>query len=141
MNSQLSSEWIANATRQYISEYAETDPERAAFVENLDALPLHADWVGGVALRSDGELIGFLWDEPHSSKVEVDPYWRFRALLKGSQSHAELAGLAPIRTADDRDCSVCGGTGRVSGMEAFGIGCYCGGGGWLPHNVPDPPHN
>ena len=52
-----------NATPQYIAERAKTHPEIAAFVETLDALPLYADWGGSVALRSDGELIGFLWDE------------------------------------------------------------------------------
>lgn len=64
MNPQVSSEWIVNATHQYIAKRAETHPEIAVFVEILDALPLYADWGGGVAIRSDGELVGFLWDEP-----------------------------------------------------------------------------
>lgn len=141
MNSQVPSEWIVKATRQYVSKYAETHPKIAEFLESLDALPLYADMGGGVALRSDGELIGFLWDEPQSVKVEADSHLRFLAFFEGSQSHAELACLAPIRSAEDRDCSVCGGTGRVPGLEGSGIRCYCGGAGWLPHNVPDPPHD
>ncbi len=143
MNSQVSSEWIVNATHHYVSRHAAIHPEIAAFVENLNALPLYADGGGGVALRSDGELIGFLWDEPQSIKVEADPHLRFLALFEGSQSHPELACLAPVRTAEDRDCGVCGGTGRVPGIEESEIEiklrCYCGGAGWLPRNVPDPP--
>ena len=38
---------------------------------------------GCVAIRPDGELIGFAWDEPE---------------------------LASSRTVDDRDCDACGGT-------------------------------
>jgi len=144
MNSQVSSEWIVNATHQYIAERAKTDPDSAAFIKTLDALPLYADWVGGVALRSDGELVGFLWDEPQSIKVEADPHLRFLAVVEGSKDYAELSCLAPIRSADDRDCPLCDGTGRVPGLEEAGIElknilCYCGGAGWLPRNVPDPP--
>ena len=144
MNSQVSSEWIVNATHQYIAERAETHPEIATFVKTLDALPLHASWGGGVAIRSDGELIGFLWDEPQSIKVETDPHLRFLALVEGSQSHTELACLATMRTADDRDCPLCDGTGRLRELEEAGVDtksirCYCGGTGWLPRNVTDPP--
>ena len=96
-----------------------------------------------MAKRSDGELIGFLWDEPQSIKVETDPHLRFRALVIGSERYLELALLSPRRTPNDRDCSACAGTGRVRGIEAYGIEntihCYCGGTGWLPANVPDPP--
>jgi len=144
MNSQVPSEWIVNATRQYIAERTTTFPETAAFVETLDALPLYSDWGGGVALRSDGELIGFLWDEPQSIKVETDSHLRFLAVVVGSEKFPELACLAPLRSADDRDCPICDGTGEVAGLAAAGIDtkilrCYCGGAGWLPDNVPDPP--
>jgi len=143
MNSQISSEWITNATRLYIAEHAKRHPEISAFVETLDALPLYADWGGGVAIRRDRELIGFLWDEPQSIKVETDPHLRFLALVTGCERYPELVSLSPIRSPSDRDCPMCGGTGRVLGLEAYGIDttirCYCGGTGWLPANVPDPP--
>jgi hypothetical protein len=144
MNSQGSPEWISNATHSYIAKHARKHPEISAFVGTLEALPLFEDWGGGVAMRSDGELIGFLWDEPHSIKVETDPHLRFLALVIGSERYPELASFSPTRSQDDRDCPVCGGTGRVRGIEAYGIEttirCYCGGAGWLPANVPDPPH-
>jgi hypothetical protein len=144
MNSQVSSEWIVNATRRYIAERAKTHPDIASFVETVDALPLYASFGGGVALRSDGELIGFMWDDPQSIKPEADPHLRFLALLYGSESYPELAPLAPRRTNLDRDCPLCQGTGLVAGLENTNIDpqvvrCYCGGSGWLPSNVPDPP--
>jgi hypothetical protein len=127
----------------YVATHARAHPDVSAFVATLDALPLYADWGGGVALRSDGELIGFLWDEPQSIKVETDPHLRFLALVSGGERYPELASLSPKRTAHDRDCPVCGGSGHVIGLEAYGMGttirCYCGGAGWLPANVPDPP--
>jgi len=144
MNLPVSSEWIVTATRQYIAERAKTHPEIAAFVETLDALPLYVDSGGGVALRSDGELIGFLWEEPQSITVEMNPHLRFLAIVTGSEDYGELACLAPVRGADDRDCPLCDGSGRVPGLEESGINvknviCYCGGTGWLPRNVPNPP--
>ena len=143
MKSQISSEWIINATKEYIAERAETHPEIATFVDTLDALPLYADWGGGVAMRPDGELIGFLWDEPQSIKVETDPHLRFLALVTGSEHYPELASLSPERTSNDRDCPLCNGSGDVAGLKEHGIDtrfvrCYCGGAGWLPADVPDP---
>jgi hypothetical protein len=144
MNSQVSSEWIVNATHAYIAEHAQTHPEIATLVGTLDALPLYVSWGGGVAMRSDGELVGFLWDEPQSIKVETDPHLRFLALVYGSERYPELASLFPQRSSNDRDCPLCNGTGEVAGFKEQGIDtkvlrCYCGGAGWLPSNVPDLP--
>jgi len=143
MNSQVTSEWIVSATHAYVAERAQTHPEFAPFVVTLDALPLYTDWGGGVAIRPDGELIGFLWDEPQSIKVETDPHLRFLALVTGSERYPELALLSPQRTSNNRDCPLCKGTGEVDGLKEHGIDtkvvrCYCGGVGWLPANVPDP---
>jgi len=144
MNSQVSLEWIVNGTHEYIAEHAQTHPEIAKFVDTLDALPLYADWGGGVAMRPDGELIGFLWDEAQSIKVETDPHLRFLALVTGSERYPELGSLSPQRTSDDRDCPLCNGAGEVADLKEHGIDtkvvrCYCGGAGWLPANVPEPP--
>ena len=144
MNSQATSEWIVIATHAYVAERAQTHPEIATFVDTLHALPLYADWGGGVAIRPDGELIGFLWDEPQSIKVETDPHLRFLALVTGSERYPELAPLSPQRSSNDRDCPLCKGTGEVDGLKEHGIDtnvvrCYCGGAGWLPATVPDPP--
>ena len=144
MNLPVSSEWIVESTRRYIAEHSLMYAGVAAFIERLNGLPLYADMGGGVAIRADGELIGFVWDEPQSIQPETDPHLIFLALVTGSERYPELASLFPKRTSNDRDCPSCGGTGRLLDLEAHGIDtkhirCYCGGTGWLPANVPDPP--
>jgi hypothetical protein len=144
VNSQIQPEWIEAATREYITARRDIHPEMANVVEKINALPLYMDWVGGVALRSDGDLIGFLWDEPESVKVETDPWFRFLARVAGANRYPELASLLPQRTDRDRDCPLCKGAGEAAGLREHGIDpkvirCYCGGAGWLPSNVPDPP--
>jgi hypothetical protein len=112
----------------------------------LDALPVLMDMGGCIAIRPDGELIGFLWDEPEQARPERDPHFRFLALYEASQRYPELMELAPSRTAEDRDCEACGGTGEVSLPEELrgkitNIRCYCGGAGWLPRSVPPFPRH
>jgi hypothetical protein len=144
MNSQVSSEWILKATRRYVAQNRNSHPDTTAAIETIGALPLYLDMGGGVGLSSDGELIGFFWDEPQAAKPETDPHLRFLALVVGSRKYPELASLLPKRSVTDRDCPVCEGTGFVSGLAEMGVNsnvihCYCGGAGWLPSNVPDPP--
>jgi len=132
------------AIREYIAEAKGRQSELAASivatVQAMDALPLWCDWSGGVAIRPDGELVGFLWDEPDSVKVETDPHLRFLGCVVGAQEHAELASLLPVRTAQDRDCPSCNGRGVIPGFEELkNIRCYCGGAGWSPSDVPDLP--
>jgi hypothetical protein len=150
MSSSISSDWIVKAIGDYITEakggHYESAASVAATVETMDALPLWCDWNGGVAIRPDGELIGFWWDEPQSAKVETNPHFRFLACVNGAERYPELASLLPTRTVHDRDCNACNGTGVVSGLAEHGIDpnvvqCYCGGAGWLPANVPDMPRS
>ncbi len=140
----VSSEWIIESTRRYIAESSQLYPDTATFIERVNGLPLYVDIGGGVALSPDGELIVFIWDEPQSIQPVSDPHLRFVALVAGSERYPELASLSPQRTLNDRDCPVCNGKGRLLDLEAHGIDtkhvrCYCGGLGWLPADVPDPP--
>jgi hypothetical protein len=107
----VSPEWIVESTRRYVAEHSKTHLEIAKFIELVDALPLYQDMGGGVAMRADGELIGFIWDEPQSIKPETDPHLRFLALVSGAERYPELSSLSPQRTENDRDCSICRGTG------------------------------
>jgi hypothetical protein len=148
MASIISREWIESAIRDYIAEAKEASHEMGALtvdaVQIIGALPLWADWNGGVAICPDGELIGFLWDEPQSAEVEADPHLRFLACVAGAEKYPELKALLPKRTALDRGCPSCNGSGVILGLKELGIDlknirCYCGGAGWLPASVPDPP--
>jgi len=143
MISQVSSDWIANATRNYVAEHRKAHPEMAATVQTINALPLYADWSGGVAINQDHELIAFDWDDAQSAKVETNPHLRFLALVVGSKKYPELASLSPARSESDRNCPVCDGTGIVQQLAEMGVDsnvihCYCGGAGWLPADGPDP---
>lgn len=144
MDSLIRKDWIEAAIRQYVAQAKggqyELEASVVATVEAMAALPLWCDWNGGVAIRPDGELIGFLWDEPDSIKIETDPHLRFLGHVAGAEQYAELAFLLPERTAQDRDCPLCKGRGIIPGFEELkDIRCYCGGAGWLPSEVPDPP--
>lgn len=140
----VSSKWIEATIRKYIADVRTTHPETALAVERAKALPLFSDWNGCVALRADGDLIEILWDTPEVTKVETNPWLRFLGLVSGAGRYPELAHLMPARTESDRDCPLCDGTGKVDGLEELGtsakaIACYCGGAGWLPSDVPNPP--
>ena len=144
MESRVRQEWIESAIHEYVETARNGAYESAASIANtvqeLNALPLWCDWSGGVAIRPDGELIGFLWDEPESVKVETDPHLRFLACVVGSERYSELSYLKPQRSVEDRDCVSCNGRGVIPGFESFNsVRCYCGGTGWLPSDVPDCP--
>jgi hypothetical protein len=141
MGSKIPQQWIESAIREYVEDARSGPYERAAnTVQAMYALPLWSDWSGGVALRPDGELIGFLWDEPDAAKVETDPHLRFLACVAGAEKYSELSTLLPPRAMNDRDCPSCSGSGVIPGFETLrSIRCYCGGAGWLPSGVPDCP--
>lgn len=85
MESRVRPEWIASAIQEFVETTQNGSHEAAASMANtvreMNALPLFCDWSGGVAIRPDGELIGFLWDEPESVKVETDLHLRFLACV------------------------------------------------------------
>jgi hypothetical protein len=144
MDSPIRRDWIESAIREYIARVKEHPTELAVSivgtVQAMGALPLCCDWAGGIAIRPDGELVSFLWDEPESVKVATDPQLRFLGRVAGAEEYPDLAYLLPPRTTEDRDCPSCNGGGVIPGFEDLkNIRCYCGGAGWLPADVPDIP--
>ena len=123
MSPSISGDWIIKAIHDYIEDTKagqyEMAPTMAAVVEAIGALPLWCGWSGGVALRPDGELIGFLWDDPQSAKVETDPDFRFLACVACAEKYPELSGLLPPRTVDDRGYPTCKGSGKVRAFESL----------------------
>jgi hypothetical protein len=92
------------------------------------------DMGGCVALRPDGNVVSFLWDEPHGLKVQNDVLWRNRALYQGSRKYPELTVLVPARPPEAEDCPQCGGSGTPRLALEAGIEnlvCSCGGLGWV----------
>ncbi len=126
------------AVRERLQEYlAGTWPDPLslrAIVARFGALPLITDWGGCYALRLDGEIVTYEWEEPHRLAVLGDERLRRAALFQGSRKYPELARLVPARPSAATDCRSCGGTGVVvvDGQTLPGIICACGGLGWVP---------
>jgi hypothetical protein len=116
---------------------AAPDPLRLReVVGKFGALPLTLDMGGCVALRCDGEVVSFAWDEPHEFKVENDLRVRNAALFQGSLKYPELRALVPLRPDNAAICRHCSGTGKVDfGREQSidSVVCFAvGSAGFLP---------
>ncbi len=101
----------------------------------LNALPLMLDMGGCFAIRMDGEIVSFAWDEEQDHVVERDRRLCNIALFEGSKKYPELLQLMTPRNSSDKDCPYCNGTGIAPMSEALkmdNIRCYCGGLGWIP---------
>jgi hypothetical protein len=119
------------------------------FARKFRVLPLLQDWSGGWAIRPDGEIITFSYDEPFDMKVEEDVHRRNMALYEGSKKYPELKELVPERPSNAVECPYCKGTGdavdqrtkeyfQQEGKEHLlnTFRCYCGGLGWIPEGYP-----
>lgn len=128
-----------------LAEFLTNRVDFGPIVQKFGGLPLILDMGGCYALRPDGEVVTFAWDEPHDCKVEQDPRLRNMALFQGAKKYPELAPLVPPRQADAVDCSHCRGTGRfpTGDVPIDNVICYCGGLGWIPAPMgwPKPPNS
>ena len=127
---------LADRIRTLLAEYlADSSPDPLdlrSVVAKFDALPLTLDMGGCLAIRADGEIISFQWDEPHDARVEQNAHWRNVALYQGSLKYPELSPLVPPRPTDARPCEHCAGVAAIRAQGIKNIVCYCGGLGWLP---------
>ena len=110
-----------------------TEPDKMdlrRIARDLNALPLLLDMGGCYALRPNGEIVSFAWDDERNDEVEHNSRIRNMALLQGSKKYPELKDLVQTKSTNDIDCPDCNGTGThpISvklGME--NITRYCGG--------------
>lgn len=127
------SEDLAAKVRRRIEEIVsrtDGDPVLQTLVCRYSMIPMCVDAGGGLALRSDGEIVQFLWDEPVAPVLCTDVRVRNMALFQGSLLYPELATLVPVRPTTAVTCHRCRGTGDTGLGERFV--CFCGGLGWLP---------
>jgi hypothetical protein len=133
LSSDLSA-WINEAIKAF-QHGNESKEWLAKRVKEVDALPLVLDMGGSYAIRANGDLVEFAWDEAGDA-VQLDDHRLINAaLFQGSLKYPQLACLIPARPVGVRDCSHCGGTGKLSVAMQRGLEnliCYCGGVGWLP---------
>lgn len=136
-----------NATLKDVCSEASPDPAGVnATCRELKVLPLTFDMSGCFAIRANGEIVSFLFDNQHELRVETDPRIRNMALFQGSKRYPELAAMIPPKPDDAIECSRCDGTGIEKTTAKLGLEnvvCYCGGLGWIPSqttgDVPDEP--
>jgi hypothetical protein len=128
---------------EFIAESYPDSNNLREIVAKFRILPLSLHWGGGWAIRTDGEVVFFSYDEPHELKIEDDTRIRNMALFQGSKKYPELKEYVPERLSNAVDCPHCKGTGipaeireyaKESGKEHLldTLVCYCGGLGWLP---------
>jgi hypothetical protein len=128
---------IEERVQEFIATPATEANLRRTVRENR-VLPLLMDMGGCLAIRTDGEIVSFVWEKEGTVKVENDLRVRNVALFQGSKKYPELEALMPSRAEKDRTCPDCKGTGvppvaLSPGLE--GIVCYCGGVGWIPEGT------
>jgi hypothetical protein len=125
---------VAERLRAFLADTAPDPLGLRAVVAKFGSLPLILDMGGCYALRRDGEVVSFAWDEPHGLAVVADDRLRNAAFYQGSLKYPELNALVPARPPNAIDCSSCGGTGTLSleGRSAPNVICFCGGLGWVP---------
>lgn len=128
------SQLIKTEIERHLADPNPLNLDSRPFVEYHNVLPLLADWNGFFGLRSNGDVLVFLYDDGVMvSKLETDTRIRRVALAQGAKRYAWLAELIPPRPSDAVDCSVCGGTGQIQvpGILPGALVCCCGGLGWL----------
>jgi hypothetical protein len=128
-------ERIQARIKEILASSSPADEELRIAVATHRALPLALDGGGGYAIRPDGEIVVFLWDDKSHCEVEKVLRIRNMALFQGSRKYPELSELVPLRSPDDIDCPNCGGTGIEPISVKLGVDnivCYCGGLGWIP---------
>jgi hypothetical protein len=135
MTSPSISEELSAEIKRRLAEYLADDThdplDLRSVVAKFGALPWVGDMGGPFAVRPDGEVILYAWDEPHEPTVVRDPRLRNAALYRGSLKYPELAALVPVRPADAISCPHCEGIAAIQ-RQVTNIACYCGGLGWLP---------
>lgn len=135
----ITQELSAHVRRRLAEYLAEPDPHNLrSVVEKFGALPLVGDMGGMFALRPDGEVISYGWDEPHDVAVLRDARLRNAVLFRGSMKYPELGALVPARPTDAIPCPHCEEVAAIQ-REIKNIVCFCGGLGWLPPTLVSKP--
>lgn len=102
-------------------------------------LPAVNDMGGCYAIRSNGEVVSFLWDEPDSLRVELEQRVCEMVYYQAFLKFPQLESMIPQRPDDALVCGLCDGTGKVKGIaerHVHAVICGCGGMGWVRAEDP-----
>ena len=144
MDAAISSQ-IETRLKEFLSSVGDDAPYEHRLAAEFGVLPLFSDWTECRAIRANGEIVSFMFDnswhpeiETPNLQVEGDARWRHLALFQGAKKYPELSVLIPSRSIGAVDCPWCEGQGEITGTQSKlkELVCYCGGVGWLPENYP-----
>lgn len=133
-------EWYKRTLEEFIKGSTPALDDLRETAARLEVLPLMLDAGGCFALRSNGQVISFLWDDATVVRVENDMRIRNVALFQGSKKYPELVTLIPPKPTNAIECIGCDGTGIEKTAAKLGLDnivCYCGGLGWIPQEAAD----
>jgi hypothetical protein len=104
---------IAKRLAEYVSN--PNDPwGLSQIAKRHRALPVYLDMGGALFLTLEGDVLRLNHDDGDIPTPELETGWRIVAALAASEKYPELSSLVPPRPASATDCSVCGGTGRIT---------------------------
>jgi hypothetical protein len=125
---------MSRAIEIRIAEFLAGDDSRLDWVKPAvrqhGFLPLYIGWVAALGVRSDGSFVRLDHEDDRASvKPLRDAHLQRMAICQGAKKYPELHALLPERPASAQTCSVCGGSGQISGAPQ--LICECGGIGWI----------
>jgi len=146
----MSKRTFSNVVKGYIAKLKETatpynyDNTNVAqidickIVKEQNFLPIFFDWTAFCAVRPNGEMVWYDYENPNNFQVEYNERIRNIAMVKGIERFPDLLPFLPKRSLEDIDCPYCETTAKT--REAMpespreSINCYCGGLAWIPKN-------
>lgn len=135
---------IVNAIEAYVA----AGPNSRTTIDDVDLiriaaskrlLPAVNDMGGFYAIRSNGEVVSILWDEPDSLRVELEQRVCEMVYYQAFLKFPQLESLIPQRPDDAMVCDLCDGTGKEKGIaerHVHAVICSCGGLGWIRAEDP-----
>jgi hypothetical protein len=126
-------EWFRELQAAQQAEYRDWLPDRAAWLRELDAVYLYGTIGSQAVLLADGTVRLWVAEQWPDSEVETGrdaaPEERIGALVIGAEKYPVLRELLPLRPPDATTCSICAGSGYLSGTTV--ICTECSGLGWV----------
>jgi hypothetical protein len=132
---------LAARIQRLINELQVGDPLRNWPVrvckEDLNALPVQANYIYDWALRPDGTVLRMDREElNHPTEPETDPLVIYAVIAHGADYYPELQELLPDLPAGAQPCEHCDGTGYGPGDVSWRCST-CDGLGWM---IPRQQH-
>ena len=110
--------------RQLAAYLADPAAEHRDVAIRFEALPVYSD-IGGTLFITPSLQILVMRSDNGGLSEENSPEWRLVTLVVAAERFPALKQLLPTRPSAEMDCSVCSGTGRLTGIRCgtcFGLG-------------------